>query len=99
MFHCYLMLFCPRNFPSNHRAPQVMERGILEIRKSDTIDEKGIAIVDGYAFPGWIEKDDLEKVMGQWDLNVKYHAKIQDVGVGNVTEATSQSRVFCQLKQ
>lgn len=61
MFQCYLMLVCPRNFPRNHRAPQVMERGILEIRKSDTIDEKGIAKVDGDAFPGWIEKDDLEK--------------------------------------
>lgn len=38
------------------------EKGILEIRKSDTIDEKGIAIVDGDIFWDGLRKTIMKKL-------------------------------------
>jgi hypothetical protein len=53
----------PANFPGAHRAPTVETAVKFNLRKSDTLDEIGILILNhDNAFLGWIKKEDVYKL-------------------------------------
>jgi hypothetical protein len=59
----FYILDCPANFSEAHRAPTAETAVKFELRKSDTLDENGIAILDPHnAFLGWIKKEDAQKI-------------------------------------
>jgi hypothetical protein len=54
---------CPANFPGAHRAPTAETVVKFNLRKSDTLDEIGISILNhNNAFLGWIKKEDVHKL-------------------------------------
>lgn len=57
------VLDCPNNFPGAHTAPTAETAVKFDLRKSDILDETGIAILNHHnAFLGWIKKEDIQHV-------------------------------------
>jgi hypothetical protein len=59
-------VFCPSNFPRTNQVPSMGEIVSLQKRKSDHVDEYGIALLsqhDGH-FMGWINKEHVSSAEG-----------------------------------
>ena len=60
---------CPRNFRTAHRPPQLNDRVTFRLRDSDTISEKGVAMMDEEVFLGWINKESYKDLWQRLENN------------------------------
>ncbi len=79
---------CPRNFSTSHRRSEINDIVYLEQRRSDTIDEKGVALIYDYdfetLFSGWIRRWDRNNAVARMQLEVSMKRELR----GRVIEMT-----------
>jgi len=70
---------CPSNFFTSHRRPEVNDIVYLEQRRSDTIDETGVALIYGSEalFSGWIRRWDRNNAVARMQLEVSMKRELR----------------------
>ena len=67
----------PNNFPEHHRAPQEGDFVEFESRRSDTINEDGIALIQaGGLFLGWVKRMDIPNIRPRLEAGEQLAAKV-----------------------
>lgn len=79
---------CPNNFAPAHRRPEPGDRVTLKIRRSDTNNEEGVALLSEGIFLGWLSKSgEMMNIMARLrgaDL------RGENIGMTAVVEATKE---------